>query len=759
MSVKTIIYLWRDVKRPANLKFGDHTIAGNPDQTEIELDTKAYIRKEMKRQKYVFDAGDIEVLWIKDVTEYAQKVGKNYPHAKIDDFIANEKSDLKNYRIQGDFYEIESDLLTRKVNEAVFGTPKVGTHVPHKFQHLAINKAVDYFNNGGTNFLLDCVMRFGKSFTSYQIAKKISIGIAKDIGAKRILVITGRPKIKDGWKDDLDHVDFAGWNFIDSQVVKNVEFQNSNSFFVAEEELNAEVIFASFQGSKRDNSRIENLLTQDIDLVIIDEAHAYFSTDAIDFVNNLNAKRKLWVSGTPFKAYESGMFDGETDTYRFTLLDLIREKKRVDAIIKSGEVVSASEKRYAEFPDVQFLVAEYPEFDNSELYKEESLNMKALLSSKDGISNYPDEVKGLLDSLFSTDKRSPFNMGGREIKYPVDSKHVWMAVPAGKDDTTDLPVAAASTLETAINDHILGTRYDPLAIKGNKDQDDVNRHITLAKQHNKGSINISCRSLNTGTKFPDINTVVFLNETSSASEFWQTVGRALQPQPGKKHITIICYSVEMVVNMANKMVEYSVTPGQNHNQVMTEFLTMMPIFINSGPKVKALDIEEVYSQLSSNGSVTKSFGDRELLSKDFENIVMNNLSFFQGIPDVESDNVPGKQILHTSAIKGKNSLKKMVAPLTPVQKSLVDEIRMKVREFLKLTGSVMAASFLYDETMIKSSDDLINVKETTIDNSLYPGTKAILLGLLESGALNKSILDRKISAFYNVELKNSESNE
>lgn len=416
MNVKTIIYLWHDVKRPKNYKFGDHTIKGNPSQTEIELDTKAYIRKEMKRQKYIFDAGDIEVLWIKDITDYAQKVGKNYPNAKIDDYIANQKTDLKNYRIKNDFYEIEGDLLTRKVNEAIFGTPKVGTHVPHKFQHLAINKAVDYFNNGGTNFLLDCVMRFGKCFTSYQIAK--------NIGAKRILVITGRPKIKDGWKDDLDHVDFAGWNFIDSQIVNNVEFYNSNNLFVANEEPNAEVIFASFQGSKRDDSRIEHLLTQDIDLVIIDEAHAYFSTDAIDFVNNLNAKRKLWVSGTPFKAYESGMFDGETDTYRFTLLDLIREKKRVDSIIKNDKVVSATEKRYSEFPDVQFLVAEYPEFDKSELYKEESLNMKALLSSKDGLSNYPDEVKGLLDSLFSTDKRSPFNMGGREIKYPVNAKHV-----------------------------------------------------------------------------------------------------------------------------------------------------------------------------------------------------------------------------------------------------------------------------------------------------------------------------------------------
>jgi superfamily II DNA or RNA helicase len=755
MSVRTILYLWEDIRSPGDMKFGDHTIDGNPTQSEIELDTKAYIRREMQRQKYIYDQGKILVHWIIDVTEYAEKVGRNRKGAKLDTFIANEKTNLKLHRISkngGDFYQIDKDELTRQVNEAVYGSAKLGTHSPHTYQQIAIDKAVNYFGAGNTDFLLDCVMRFGKSFSSYQIAKGIK--------AKRILVVTGRPKVKNGWKDDLDHVDFAGWDFIDSQVVNNAAFyEGGNSLFEMNEPA-AEVIFASFQGGKRADSRIAKVIEQDIDLIIIDEAHAYFSTDAIDFVNKLTAKHKLWVSGTPFKAYESGMFDGETDTYRFTLLDLLREKSRVEAAIKAGEVVTSTEMRYTEFPNVQFLVAEYPQFDANELYKEESLNMKALLSSKDGVANYPDEVNGILDSLLRTDNRSPFNMGGREIKYPVDAKHVWMAVPAGKDDTSDLPVAAASTLETAISQHhVFSELFEPLAIKGNKDQDDVNRHITLAKQNGKGSINISCRSLNTGTKFPDINTVVFLNETASASEFWQTVGRALQPQPGKKHITIICYSVEMVVNMANRMVEYSVKDGDTHNKIMTEFLTMMPIFINNGPKVNALDIEEVYQQLSSSGSVTKSFGDREVLSKEFDNIVLNNLAFFQDIPDVTSDKAPASQILHSSGVKGKNTLKKRVTPLTPTEKNVVAEIRMKIREFLKQTGSVMAASLLYDEYLITSSNDLKGIKTSTIDSELYPGTKVILTTLLDSGALNTPILDKKISAFYNVALKGKISNE
>ena len=639
------------------------------------------------------------------------------------------------------------DVGRRLLNEWSFKSSRKNTYQPHLFQQAAIDKAVNYFLSTGTDFLLDAVMRFGKSFTSYKIAEKL--------GAKRILVITGRPKVKDGWKDDLDHVDFEGWNFIDSQVEQNVSFYDDTQLFTLNDEPVAEVIFASFQGGKRNDSRIHRVIDQEVDLVIIDEAHAYFSTEAIDFVKNqIRAKYKLWVSGTPFKAYESGMFDGELDTYRFTILDLLHEKQRVESKIALGQKPDINELRYTEFPEVQFLVAEYPNFNKDELYKEESINMKALLSSKDHIANYPDEVNGLLDSLLRVNSRSPFTFGGREVRHPVNAQHVWMAVPAGKDDTTPLSVAAASVIEQAIKVHpLFGPRYNPISIRGDKDQEDINVHIANAKYHNKGSIQISCRSLNTGTRFPDIDTVVWLNETSSASEFWQTSGRALQPKLGKKSVTIICYSIEMVVNMASRMVEYS-DKGQGHNKLMTEFLSMMPIYIQGGPQVKSLNIEDVYAQLSTQGSVTKSFGDREILSKDFDQIVANNIDFFTKIPDVTSDIDPGKITLHKSGIKGKNVITKRLEPFTQKEKDVIEESRKKVREFLRLTGSVMAASLLYDEILITSSKDLPNIQEKTIDGELYPGTKEILLRLIESGSLNVNILDKKISAFYNVELKN-----
>ena len=743
----SLLYIWEDTKRPGFLKMGDHTVKGSVSQAVLERETKQYIRAEMKRMKGFYDSGEIIVHKIEDITNFAIRVNRNYEHAKIDDYIAK-KSDLRLHRVHGDFYKITLNDMLKYINNVTTGTAKKDNYKAHKFQKEAISTACVYYQSASANidFLLDCVMRFGKCFTSYQIAKKLN--------AKKILVITGRPKVKDGWRDDLDHIDFPNWKFIDSQTVGNVKFNDNNSLFEEENPADVEVIFASFQGGKRVDSRLKEVMNQDIDLLIIDEAHAYFSQDAIDFCKNkLKAKKRLWVSGTPFKAYESGMFDGVTDTYRFTLQDLLSEKQRVEKLIDQGIEIADEDRRFIEFPNIQFLVAEYPNLNNDKIYGEEGLNMKTLLSASNGTPNFPDEVNGLLDSLLGTKHRGPFNYSGRNGIKPIDAKHVWMSVPAGKDDTHPLPVAAASTLANSISTHpVLSKKYAPMAIKGDKTQDDVNSHIMLNSIDGLGTINISCRSLNTGTKFPDLDTVVFLSETSSAAEFWQTAGRALQPKKDKKQITIICYSVEMAVTMANKMVEYSVKPGQNHNQVMTEFLNMMPIYVQGGPTVKPLAINEVYQQLSTRGSVKQAFGDREVLSKNFDNLVLNDPQFFNSIPDVNSDKNPNQIVLGTKGLKGKNA-NIIKQGSTPAHKDLIAEARTKVREFLKCTGSVMAASLLYDQHLVKSSQDLYNINEQTIDGELYVGTKDIITYLLNAGALNTAVLDKKIGAFYNVEIK------
>lgn len=78
-------------------------------------------------------------------------------------------------------------------------------------QAEAVNKTHAYFHSiwkedmhAVPRFLWNAKMRFGKTFTAYQLAKKLS--------AKRVLVVTFKPAVEDAWQTDLEsHVDFDGW--------------------------------------------------------------------------------------------------------------------------------------------------------------------------------------------------------------------------------------------------------------------------------------------------------------------------------------------------------------------------------------------------------------------------------------------------------------------------------------------------------------------------------------------------------------------
>jgi hypothetical protein len=57
-------------------------------------------------------------------------------------------------------------------------------------------------------FLWNAKMRFGKTFATYQLAKRM--------GWKRVLVLTYKPAVRNAWRDDLaTHVEFADWVFAD----------------------------------------------------------------------------------------------------------------------------------------------------------------------------------------------------------------------------------------------------------------------------------------------------------------------------------------------------------------------------------------------------------------------------------------------------------------------------------------------------------------------------------------------------------------
>ena len=85
---------------------------------------------------------------------------------------------------------------------------------PRWEQQAAVDKTYSYFqsiwaeNKKATpRFLWNAKMRFGKTFTTYQLAKKLE--------AKRVLVVTFKPAVEDAWQTDLEsHTEFEGWQYL-----------------------------------------------------------------------------------------------------------------------------------------------------------------------------------------------------------------------------------------------------------------------------------------------------------------------------------------------------------------------------------------------------------------------------------------------------------------------------------------------------------------------------------------------------------------
>ncbi len=139
-------------------------------------------------------------------------------------------------------------------------------------QAKAVKKTSEYFdafkkdpaNRGLTpHFLWNAKMRFGKTFTTYQLARKM--------GWTKVLVLTFKPAVKTAWEEDLlTHADFEGWQFCQKQEDREFNYVNERKPFVC---------FASFQdvlgknsvgGIKATNEWIQTI---DWDCIVLDEYH------------------------------------------------------------------------------------------------------------------------------------------------------------------------------------------------------------------------------------------------------------------------------------------------------------------------------------------------------------------------------------------------------------------------------------------------------------------------------------------------------
>lgn len=222
-------------------------------------------------------------------------------------------------------------------------------------QTVAVQKTIEYFKRAkkeepdrAPKFLWNAKMRFGKTFATYELAKKM--------GFIRVLVLTFKPAVESAWFEDLmSHVDFEGWQFISNKDAHNQNI-NIDQAFNAADKSRPIVVFGSFQDLLGTNenggikAKNEFIHTTNWDLVVFDEYHfgawrentkklfenpdeeaeadfdqEKYKIDEADNAYNetflpITTGHYLFLSGTPFRAINSGEFI-EDQIYNWTYSD------------------------------------------------------------------------------------------------------------------------------------------------------------------------------------------------------------------------------------------------------------------------------------------------------------------------------------------------------------------------------------------------------------------------------------------------------
>ena len=134
--------------------------------------------------------------------------------------------------------EVRDGVLTESSRTATFKMRPEQVRAVQITEHY-FKEALKEEPTKAPKFLWNCKMRFGKTFASYQLSKKM--------GFKRVLILTFKPAVESAWKEDLlSHVDFDGWQFISDKDAKNDNSRLDYDFEQCDKSKPI-VVFASFQ--------------------------------------------------------------------------------------------------------------------------------------------------------------------------------------------------------------------------------------------------------------------------------------------------------------------------------------------------------------------------------------------------------------------------------------------------------------------------------------------------------------------------------
>jgi superfamily II DNA or RNA helicase len=498
------------------------------------------------------------------------------------------------------------DFGKRLVNERRYGSSRPNSFKMRGEQRECRNKAMKHFNSGGDQFLVNAKMRYGKTFTTYQIAKAMK--------AKKVLVLTYKPQVEFGWAEDLStHVDFEGWDYYYAK-----DF-TSDETVVLPGTAKTEVLFASFQDlNDMTKSKWSEIASYDFDILVIDEQHyGSASPRAQRTLDALSYKHTIEVSGTPLYALMSGKFL-DHEVYTWSYADEQRKKRAEEA---AGWVTEI----YRWLPTMKFMVLDISEAAKnlaSHYSDNEGFTMQKMFGSNDGIT-FIDE------GAVSMWLEEAYGVTGHKNKSPVrqhNPDHMVWKLPS---------VDACRAMEKLLSTKEY-VKHMPIVVSGTDgaNLENTKNHI---RRFDK-TVTLTCGSLMTGTTIPEWTLIFMLDGGSSPQDYFQSIFRVQSSHKAarKEVCHVVDYNPERNLQM---IYEYSfvmaLRNGKSTREEIADFLDFAPVLDHTGNTPVLRDVEHILDAVAHTSNSIEKFGS--IANFQFGNVTEDTIASLLGVEaDVNS---------------------------------------------------------------------------------------------------------------------------
>jgi T5orf172 domain len=661
--------------------------------------------------------------------------------------------------------DVKTVLTELRTGQQLTGTHHLAFPMRRE-QGEAVDKTCDYFQSiwaeskhAVPRYLWNAKMRFGKTFTAYQLAKKL--------GAKRLLVLTFKPAVEDAWQTDLEsHVDFDGWQYLS---------KSSGSDPTQIDRKKPVVYFGSFQDllghDAAGNIKPKNEWLHEVnwDLVVFDEYHfgawretakelfegedeAVFKKEAkleyaagLEDVNEdlgvlseketeflpITTKAYLYLSGTPFKALATGEFI-EEQIFNWTYTDEQRAKEEF-AVRNPGKW-----NPYGALPQMRLLTykmpeellavasaGEFDEFDLNEFFAATGEGKTTQFTHKSDVQKWLDIIRGqyapkIVDGLKTGSPPFPYS-DARLLPY---LQHSFWFLPK---------VAACRAMANLLAEkhNVFWHQYEVVVAAGASAGIGLAALPPVREAIGSGfetkTITLSCGKLTTGVTVPQWSSILMLRNLKSPESYFQAAFRVQSPwsiknpngdNPNEEEILKpACFVFDFAPTRAlRQLSEYGIGLSPNESdpeQAVRDLVSFLPVLAYNGSVMVQIDAGGILDIAMAGTSATllaRKWESALLVNVDNDTLrrVLDSPEAMAAVERIEGWRALGDHVIETiinksekvKELKNKAKTKELTAKqksqLTEEEKEYKSKRKLVQEKLIKFATRIPAFMYLTD---------------------------------------------------------------